>query len=86
MAIDSVHDKRVVVFGKRRKIAVTFIRKDGLWRAALMRRPHRTLRVAKDMVRIELAKWHKENCEEVNDYLKDDVRIVVNKPEVASDR
>ena len=67
MATDQVHDKRVVVFGKRRKIAVTFVRKGGLWRAALMRRPHRTLRVAKDMVRSALAKWHKDNCEEAND-------------------
>ena len=45
-------NKRVIHFGKRHRIAVTFTRVDGLWHAhaALMPRPHRNIRVARQMV------------------------------------
>lgn len=52
---------RVAHFGKRRRIAVTFTRVDGLWRAALLAKPQRNLRVARDMVRKALVQWHKEH-------------------------
>jgi hypothetical protein len=52
---------RVAHFGKRRRIAVTFKRVGGLWRAALLAKPQRNLRVARDMVRKALAQWHKEH-------------------------
>lgn len=45
-------NKRVIHFGKRHRVAVTFTRVDGLWHAhaALMPRPHRNIRVARQMV------------------------------------
>ena len=45
-------NKRVIHFGRRHRIAVTFTRVDGLWHAhaALMPRPHRNIRVARQMV------------------------------------
>lgn len=45
-------NNRVIHFGKRHRVAVTFTRVDGLWRAhtALLPRPHRNIRVARQMV------------------------------------
>lgn len=48
---------RVIHFGKRNRVAVTFKRYDGVWHAhpSLLPRPHRNIRVARQMVAQRLA-------------------------------
>ena len=49
---------RVIHFGKRHRVAVTFTQRGGLWHAhaALLPNPHRHLRVARQIVARRLAK------------------------------
>jgi len=58
-------NKRVLYFGKRNRIAVTFTRRDGLWMAhrALMSRGHRNIRVARQMVASRLAQQSQREAE-----------------------
>jgi hypothetical protein len=50
-------NKRVIHFGKRHRVAVTFTRVGQLWHAhaALMPKPHKNIRVARQMVARRLA-------------------------------
>ncbi len=54
-------NKRVIHFGKRNRIAVTFTRNGQLWHAhaALLPTPHRNIRAARQIVARRLAKLGK---------------------------